>query len=150
MTPFLAVILASILASISALHFYWAAGGRWGSKVVVPTKPGNFKPSDQEGLPAFNPGLLATATVAVLLIVAALVPLGAVGLVDLPIPNALVRFGIWALAIVLLLRAIGDFRYVGFFKRVRGTRFAEMDTRYYSPLCLTLSVLAFSVALGAY
>ncbi len=42
------------------------------------------------------------------------------------------------------------FRYVGFFKRVRGTRFAEMDTRYYSPLCLTLSVLAFSVALGAY
>ena len=31
-------------------------------------------------------------------------------------------------AVVFLARAVGDFRYVGFFKRVRGTRFARLDT----------------------
>ena len=87
--------------------------------------------------------------VAVLLAVAALIALGAGGSVALPLPNALVRIGIWVLAVVLLLRAIGDFRYVGFFKRVRGTPFAELDTRFFSPLCLALSALASGVALGS-
>ncbi len=44
------------------------------------------------------------------------------------------------LALVLLLRAVGDFRYVGFFKSVGGTRFATMDTWCYSPVCLALSI----------
>jgi hypothetical protein len=46
----------------------------------------------------------------------------------------------YALALGLLARAMGDFNYVGFFKRVRGTRFARMDTLLYSPLCLALAV----------
>ena len=37
-------------------------------------------------------------------------------------------------------RAIGDFKYVGFFKRVRGSKFARMDTLVYSPLCLLLAL----------
>jgi hypothetical protein len=44
------------------------------------------------------------------------------------------------LALVLLLRAVGDFHYVGFFKRIRNTRFAKMDTLIYTPLCLALAV----------
>ena len=39
------------------------------------------------------------------------------------------------------LRAIGDFRYVGFFNRVRDTGFARLDTLAYSPLCAGLAVL---------
>ena len=39
------------------------------------------------------------------------------------------------------LRAIGDFRYVGFFKRVRDSSFARLDTLAYSPLCAGLAVL---------
>ena len=149
MTPILAVVLATVLASISALHLYWAVGGPWASVAVVPTKPSGPTPSDAGGLPVFSPGVLSTVAVAVLLAVAALIALGAGGSVALPVPNALVRIGIWVLAVVLLLRAIGDFRYVGFFKRVRGTRFAKLDTRFLSPLCLTLSALAFGVALGS-
>jgi hypothetical protein len=38
------------------------------------------------------------------------------------------------------VRAIGDFNYVGFFKRRRGTRFAHLDTRLYSPLALGLGL----------
>jgi len=42
---------------------------------------------------------------------------------------------------VFALRAIGDFRHVGFFKRVRGCRFARLDTLAYSPLCTALALL---------
>ena len=45
----------------------------------------------------------------------------------------------WVLAAAMLLRALGDFRYVGFFKRVRTGRFAELDTKFYTPLCLALA-----------
>lgn len=44
------------------------------------------------------------------------------------------------LALGLAARAIGEFRHVGFFKRVRGTRFARLDTIFCSPLCLALAV----------
>ena len=40
----------------------------------------------------------------------------------------------------LRARAIGEFRYVGFFKRVVGSRFATLDTFVYSPLCLALAI----------
>ena len=52
-----------------------------------------------------------------------------------------------ALALGLLARAVGEFRYVGFFKRVRGSRFARMDTLVYSPLCLLLAAGVALVAL---
>jgi hypothetical protein len=46
----------------------------------------------------------------------------------------------YLLALGLLARAVGEFRYVGFFKRVRGSRFARLDTLIYSPVCLLLAV----------
>ena len=42
-------------------------------------------------------------------------------------------------------RAIGERRYVGFFKRVRTTEFAWWDTRVYSPLCAGISVGYFAL-----
>lgn len=36
----------------------------------------------------------------------------------------------------MLARAVGDFRLVGFFKKVKGSEFALMDTLLYSPLCV--------------
>ncbi len=138
-----ALVLATALALLAALHLYWAAGGQWGLDAAVPTEP------KTGGQPTFRPGPLATLAVAVLLLAAALVALAAAGRIALPVPHGLVRFGIWALAVVFLVRAVGDFRYAGFFKRVRGTRFAEMDTKLYSPLCLALSALALGVALGS-
>ena len=44
-----------------------------------------------------------------------------------------VRWGLLALGAVMLLRGIGEFRYVGLFKSVRDSRFARNDTRFYSP-----------------
>ncbi len=52
-----------------------------------------------------------------------------------------VRYGLWLTAVIFLLRAIGDFRYVGVFKRHRESSFAKLDTLLYSPLCLLLACL---------
>lgn len=46
----------------------------------------------------------------------------------------------------MLLRGVGEFRYVGLFKRVKGSRFARNDTRFYSPLCLMLAAGLFYLA----
>ncbi len=41
--------------------------------------------------------------------------------------------------ILIVLRTVGDLRYVGVFKRVRRTRFAVRDTRIYTPVCGVLA-----------
>ena len=58
------------------------------------------------------------------------------------------RVGTLVVAAAFLLRAIGDFRLVGFFKRVRNTRFAAWDTRLFSPLSLGIGIASFWVALS--
>lgn len=32
--------------------------------------------------------------------------------------------------------------YIGFFKKIKNTRFGRNDTKYYSPLCLLIGLLA--------
>jgi hypothetical protein len=61
-------------------------------------------------------------------------------LVSLSVPHAVLSWLTRALALVLLLRAVGDFRLVGFFKRIRGSRFARLDTALYSPFCVLLAI----------
>jgi uncharacterized membrane protein YbhN (UPF0104 family) len=62
------------------------------------------------------------------------------------LPRWMVTLGAPVVAIVLLARAVGDFRYIGFFKRVRDTRFARLDTRYYSPVALLLAAATAAIA----
>jgi hypothetical protein len=50
--------------------------------------------------------------------------------------------------LVFAVRAVGDFRYCGFFKRVKGTAFARKDTLIFSPLCTLLAALALWLSLG--
>ena len=125
----LAIVIAALLAALAALHLFWAFGGRWGSAAAIPTWP-------VDGTPLFSPGLVATLGVAVALATGAALVLVRVGLITPPAgPIRLYRAGVWALGAAFALRAVGDFRYVGAFKRVRGTPFARRDTRLYSPLC---------------
>ncbi|MFF2155033.1 DUF3995 domain-containing protein [Paenibacillus chitinolyticus] len=119
----------SILALIGILHIYWAYGGRWGIGAAIPSKAGEYKP-------AFTPGKPATLLVAVLLFMVCVILLMQGGYID-PFPaNALTKTGCIVCASVFILRAVGDFRHVGFFKKVKHTVFARNDTWLYSPLCL--------------
>ena len=93
-----------------------------------------------EGKPLFAPSANATAVVGLVLLLFACLVAATGGLVHIGVPPRLLTWCSFALALGLLGRAIGEFKYVGFFKRVRGSRFAKLDTLVYSPLCLLLAV----------
>jgi hypothetical protein len=125
-----AFALASVLAFLSGLHIYWAFGGRWGWGAAIP---------QVDGRPAFTPSRFATLLVALGLAAAAALPLVRAGAFPFPVSPWLSRWSAVLLAFVFFVRAVGDFRLVGFFKRVHGTPFAIWDTRLFSPLCLLLA-----------
>jgi hypothetical protein len=131
-----ALVTALLLAALALLHVYWACDGKITAGAAVP---------ESHGRPAFSPSRAATALVAGCLAAAAYVVAVAGGLLSSPLAP-LARVASFALALLLLARAVGDFRLVGFFKRVRGSRFARLDTAVYSPLCLMLGLAAAYVA----
>jgi hypothetical protein len=130
-----------ILFAISGIHFFWAFGGRWGSNAALPTS--------QDGKKALSPSVFATFVVAFGLLAMALLHLEKVQIINLPIPTWIDNYSLKIIAGIFLLRAIGDFRYVGFFKKIKGTIFADLDTKYYSPLCILLSFNAFMTAFNS-
>jgi hypothetical protein len=104
---------------------------------------------EQNGQPIFRPGPASTLAVAGLLAFAGLLVLAHAGRGPAAaLPRWVVAFGAPVAAVVLLARSIGDFRYIGFFKRVRDTRFAKLDTRIYSPIALLLGIATAVVAWG--
>ena len=125
-----AFTLATVLVFLSALHIYWAFGGRWGWGAAIP---------QVDGRPAFTPSRFATLVVTLGLAVTAALPLVRAGAFPFPVPLWLSQWSAGLLSLIFFVRAVGDFRLVGFFKRVRGTPFAIWDTRLFSPLCLLLA-----------
>jgi hypothetical protein len=137
----LAALLAFIFCALSLLHLYWALGFRGGRLPVLP---------ERDGAPLFQPGPAATLAVAVLLFVAALLVTQRAGLGRALLPASLVVPGCWGVSVALVARAIGEFNYVGFFKRVRNAEFARLDTKYFSPLALFLGLGAGLIAAGGW
>jgi Protein of unknown function (DUF3995) len=126
-------VLALIFLTLAAIHVYWACGGTWGKSAAIPTIASRR---------TINPGTAATLTVALLLSLASFVVIGRTGLAGNALPFAFFYWSVWALSLVFLLRAVGDFHLFGFFKTVTGTPFAFHDTRLFSPLCLLISALS--------
>lgn len=135
---FLSIAVAAVLVTLALVHVYWALGGRAGAAATVPMRAG--------GAPVFVPGRTATLVVAVALGMAAVLVLGRAGVAPRVLPAVAYRWGAWVLGAVFALRSVGDFRYMGLFKRQRGTRFAALDTRLYTPLCAALAAAVFYLA----
>jgi hypothetical protein len=135
----IAKLLVVIFVLIGLLHVYWAIGPHVGESAVVPSV---------DGKPLFQPFRLATIAVALALFGAAGVVAIRSAIFPVPALAFLALIGCWGLVAVFSLRAIGDFRYLGFFKRVTGTRFARADTFVYSPVCAVLAAMAATVAMG--
>ncbi len=134
----LSTLVASVFALLSALHIYWAVGGRSGAVAVLP---------EHDGAPLFRPGPASTLVVAGLLAFAALLVLAHSGRgPGALLPHWMMTLGVPVIAVVMLARSVGDFRYIGFFKAVRDTRFARLDTRYFSPIALLLGAATAFVA----
>lgn len=139
--------VATVFVLIGLLHLYWAAGGRLNlfaaiPEVDVPASDGTI--SRQQ---AFTPSPLVTTVVAGAILAIAAAVAAHQGWLSSPVPHAWLSAVLIAIACVMFARAVGDFRLVGFFKRVRGSRFASLDTRVYSPLCVALGAGLLFVAL---
>lgn len=129
----LAIAQAAVLFLLSFLHVYWAFGGRLGMAAALPQRAAGAPP-------AFIPGPALTLGVAAILGAGGLVALALGGLVQPQfVPDAWLKVLGGAGAVAFGARAVGDFRLVGFFKKVRGTTFARWDTALHSPLCALLS-----------
>jgi len=111
-------------------HFCMAFLPHTGESTAVPSV---------DGKPLFVPTRTATLLVGVALLGCAALVATTAGLLRTGVPHRALSWISYALALGLTARAIGDFRYVGLFKKVRGSPFARMDTRFYSPLCLLLA-----------
>lgn len=133
-TAFVNTILFFLLA---ALHVYWLLGGRWGLAVAVPTQA-NSKI-------VFEPGLifkLATFVVIVGLSIMGLLHYWAWTGVPSYISGTYLSWGLSLISGIFFLRVLGDFNYVGLFKRIKDSDFAWYDNRLYMPLCLLLAINA--------
>ena len=129
-------MLIAICFLLGLLHVYWAFNGQWSRKQVIPTQP--------NGDPLFKIGPISCWLVA-------LVMFGlcyfyyqfyqsALGESFLTIDPRLLDYGIWIVAGGFLVRSIGDFKYVGFFKKIRNSTFGRLDSKYFSPLCFLMGV----------
>ncbi|MGD6900223.1 DUF3995 domain-containing protein [Bacillus infantis] len=122
-------ITSLILISIGILHVFWAFGGKWGVNLVLPTK-------DDGQLPVLQPRMAGTLFIGLLCFFASVLLIVQADLLTIIKSSTLSKWLCIAGGTVFLLRAIGDGRYVGFFKKIKHTRFAKQDTALYSPLCV--------------
>jgi Protein of unknown function (DUF3995) len=130
--------VCGIFILLALWHFHMATFGlAGGESAAVPSSGGK---------PLFTPTPAMTAAVGVILLLVAALVAATAGLLSAHQPPRMLAWLCCGLALGLLARAVGDFQYLGFFKSVRGTPFATMDTWLYSPLCLLLALGVAAVA----
>ncbi|MCB0707471.1 MAG: DUF3995 domain-containing protein, partial [Saprospiraceae bacterium] len=116
----LSIILTLIFIGLSILHFNWVFGGQYGFAESLPTK--------ENGERVLNPGKMDSAIVAFGLLIFGFFYLVQSGLIEFSMPDWMLKVGGWIIPIIFLLRAVGEFKYVGFFKSVKTTAFGKLDT----------------------
>jgi hypothetical protein len=139
----LAILLATALTILAALHLYWAFGGFWPGRDAA-TLARTVVGSPVDGP---MPSALACAGVAVVLMLASSIVLVRGGVLALPVPSALVRFAALAVAGVLTVRGVGGFLETRLRPVIIGSPYAQLNVALYSPLALVLGVATFALAL---
>jgi hypothetical protein len=124
---------------LGLLHFYWAAGGKLAF--------GEALPKNTSGERMLNPTKPQSALVGFLLTTLSGFYLTTLDMYSFDALENVKAYINWIVVIIFSLRAIGDFRYMGFFKKIRNTDFGKKDTFIYSPLCLILATNAALVEL---
>lgn len=135
----LSTLLFLTFIVLGGFHFYWLFGGKWGLKQVIPTKE---KTATVLGVPP-----LATLIVALGLTLFGSLYLLKSGLLNLSFSHWILTFAYWFIPSIFLLRAIGEFNYVGLFKKIKHTDFAKADSRIFVPLCLSIGLSGMAIQL---
>ena len=134
----LSYILFGIFLILSGFHFYWLFGGKYGAKQAIPTKSIDAKPGR---IPKYS-----TLIVAIGLMTIGLYYFGNTNN-KIDVLESSKNVVLWIIPSVFVLRSIGEFKYVGFFKKIKNTEFATADTKLFSPLCLFIGIVGFVIQL---
>ena len=106
---FIHIYLILVYTAIGGIHMYWAFGGKRGGVAAIPVN---------ENGPVFEPGIGPTIVVALIFFTGVLaVVFDAKEIRFIFLQDYLFH----VIAFVFAARAIGEFRYVGIFKKVKGT-----------------------------
>jgi hypothetical protein len=130
---YIGIILFAIFLAIALIHVYWGFGGKWKINEAVPVT--------ESGKKVLRPGPSACFVVAIGLAGFAIFALIRADILHISLPVWIYANGLWIIAAVFILRAIGEFKYIGFFKKIKQTPFGKNDTKFYSPLCLVIGIL---------
>ncbi|WPR73360.1 DUF3995 domain-containing protein [Algoriphagus sp. NG3] len=129
----ISVLLSVILIALAMIHFNWVIGGEFGVKESLPT--------NELGERVLNPKRIDSAVVGLGLIAFGIFYLFKSGLFPYDFPEWIETYLGWIIPIIFLLRAIGEFKYIGFFKSVKSIEFGNLDTKFFSPLYLIMGLL---------
>lgn len=129
----LSILLTIIFITLGLIHFNWVFGGTFGFAESLPTK--------ESGERVLNPKKVDSAIVGIGLTAFGIFYFLQTGLVEYELPTWVMTYGGWIIPAIFLLRAIGEFKYVGFFKSVKTTTFGKLDTKLFTPLCLLITIL---------
>ncbi|WP_194766205.1 DUF3995 domain-containing protein [Tamlana sp. I1] len=135
----LSLFLSIVFIGLGLIHFNWFFGGKFGFAEALPTK--------ETGERVLNPKKIDSAIVAIGLTLFGMFYILKSGLVPWQLPQGIIKYASWIIPLIFILRALGEFKYVGFFKTVKNTTFAKYDTKFYSPLCAIIGLTGIVIAL---
>ena len=127
----LKTLVGAIIFCIATIHFYWVFGGKWGLSVSLPE-------IESQNSKAMKPGPFLTILVALAFLMMSLIVFGST---LLPFSENQFYYLRLAIAIVFIFRSIGDFKYFGFFKKIKKTPFAKYDNSFFTPLTFFVGVI---------
>ncbi|MBM9549230.1 DUF3995 domain-containing protein [Leptospira sp. 201903074] len=137
MNLFYTLALVVIFLTLAILHFLWSLNILWGFESALPRK--------KDGSFLFYPKRIESFLVGLALTLLAGFYVSFTGFAALSFDPKVYKIGFWFTTVIFGIRAIGDFKYVGFSKRIKNKEFAYWDTILFSPLCLLISLLAYLV-----
>jgi hypothetical protein len=135
----LSIVMSVVLLGLGIIHFNWVIGGTYGFDKSLPTKANGEK--------VLNPKRIDCAIVAVGLTAFGLFYFFQSGVIEFEGATWIFKYGGWIIPAMFLLRAIGEFKYVGFFKSIKATEFARLDSKLFSPLCLIVGIIGLTIQL---
>nr|WP_299486025.1 DUF3995 domain-containing protein [uncultured Allomuricauda sp.] len=126
----MAILISIVLIVLAILHFFWALFGIKEPEAVVPTSIGSNQVKTPNKIMAVLVGLILLGFAFVF-----------INKISNYVDYAWLRYVSIGIGVIFIIRAFGDFKYVGFFKTAKNSKFSALDTKYYSPLCLLMGVL---------
>ena len=129
---YLVAIIFVVFIILAIIHFYWAFGGKIGLENAIPRRANNEK--------IINPTIISSSIVGIVLLIFGFINIIKTKIIEIELPEIIENYCLWFIAILFILRAIGDFKYIGVFKKITKTKFSRMDTKVYSPLFLFIGI----------